>query len=149
MRRLLFLGALVLGIQALSQTKDNPAVRSTKAVKQLESEFDRLRLALKIPGMSVAVLKDQQVIWSRGFGYADIEQKIKATENTPYVIASLTKPVATTLFLQLLEQGKVALDDPLKKYYPKDFETERVHVRHILTHTAGVSVPGGKPGDKY
>lgn len=107
-----------------------------------------MQQALKIPGMSVAVLKDQQVIWSRGFGYADLENNIKASSTTPYLIASLTKPVATTLFLQLLEQKKVNLDDPLSMYH-RDFQTNRVHIRHILTHTAATFAEGMKPGDKY
>jgi CubicO group peptidase (beta-lactamase class C family) len=147
MKWFVFLFTLVISIHLPAQT-NNSSAGTAQAIKQLESELERLRTILQIPGMSAAMLKDQQVIWSRGFGYADLEQKIKATENTPYVIASLTKPIAATLFFQLLEQGKVGLDDPLKKYYPKDFETERVHVRHILTHTA-IFGPGEKPGDKY
>jgi CubicO group peptidase (beta-lactamase class C family) len=117
-------------------------------LKQLESKLGELQQVLKIPGMSVAVLKDQQVIWSRGFGYADLENNIKASSTTPYLIASLTKPVATTLFLQLLEQKKVNLDDPLSMYH-RDFQTNRVHIRHILTHTAATFAEGMKPGDKY
>jgi hypothetical protein len=49
----------------------------------------------------------------------------------------------------LLEQNKVSLDDPIKKYFPRDFETDRVKIRHILTHTAGTSSPDMKPGDRY
>ena len=56
-------------------------------IKTLEQELDRLRQELNIPGMSVAVLHKQQVVLARGFGYADIENKMPATENTPYNIA--------------------------------------------------------------
>jgi CubicO group peptidase (beta-lactamase class C family) len=118
-------------------------------VKRLSSEIESLRKALKIPGISAAVVKDQKLLWAQGFGFADLEAKEKATKDTPYVIASLTKPFAATLFLQLLEQNKISLDDPIKKYFPRDFESERVKLRHLLTHTAGVSSPDMKPGDKY
>lgn len=148
MKKLLLLLILSLPLAGYTQSKQQAAA-TRKQLKQLASELDWLRKELQIPGLSAAVVKDQQLVWATGFGYSDLEQHTKATANTPYRIASLTKPIATTLFLQLLEQGKVALDDPLKKYYPKDFETERVHVRHILTHTAGIAVAGGKPGDTY
>ena len=115
----------------------------------LTTRLETLQEALAIPGMSAAVVKDGRILWSRGFGFADVAHHVPATQHTLYPIASLTKPVAATLFLKLLEQGKVSLDDPLKKYVPRDFQTERVHVRHIMTHTAAAFTPGSAPGDAY
>jgi CubicO group peptidase (beta-lactamase class C family) len=125
------------------------SAQTNTQLKKFAKDIDELRQALKIPGMSAAIVKDQKVIWADGLGYANLEQRIKATATTPYVIASLTKPVAATLLLQLMEQGKINLDDPIKKYFPRDFETDRVKLRHLITHTAGVFTPDGKPGDKY
>jgi CubicO group peptidase (beta-lactamase class C family) len=117
-------------------------------VQRLERELEDLRVALKIPGISIAVVKDGELLWATGLGFADLEQRQRATEHTLYPIASLTKPFAATLALQLLEQNKLSLDDPLSKYHA-DFQTDRVRVRHILTHTAAAFAPGMKPGDKY
>lgn len=75
-----------------------------------EQEVELLRQELNIPGISVAVLKDQEIVLARGFGYADLENKIPATENTPYYIASLTKPFAAVLIMKLVEAGQLDLD---------------------------------------
>src|SRR4051812_3033858 len=60
-------------------------------ISRFETVLESLRQELKIPAYSAAIVKDQKVIWARGFGYADIENKIPATEHTPYHLASLTK----------------------------------------------------------
>jgi CubicO group peptidase (beta-lactamase class C family) len=112
------------------------------------AKLDSLRHELAIPGMSVAVLSGDQTVLARGFGLADVAHNIPATEHTLYPIASLTKPFAATLFLKLLQEGKVSLDDPLSKFH-KDFQTDRVRVRHIMTHTAAAFTPGSRPGDRY
>ena len=62
-----------------------------------EQKLENMRNTLNVPGMSVAVLKEQNIILNKGFGYADIENQIPATENTPYNIASLTKPFGATI----------------------------------------------------
>jgi len=78
-----------------------------------EQEIQNLRKRLRIPGMSVAILKEQEIILKKGFGYADIENQIPATENTPYHLASLTKPFAATILMCLVEEGKLNLDQAL------------------------------------
>jgi|GEM_PF-302582 len=74
---------------------------------------ERLRETFRIPGLSVAVLHNQQVIFDEGFGYADIENKIPATTDTPYNIASLTKPFAAAVLMKLVEEGRLNLDDKM------------------------------------
>ena len=110
---------------------------------RLEPQLEDLRELLLIPGISAAVVKDQKLIWAQGFGFADYETRAPATENTPYRIASLTKTFASTLLMQLVEQGKVSLDDSMSKY-SADFKNDSVKVRHILSHTSE-----GIPGEKY
>src|ERR1041384_6541723 len=82
-------------------------------IARFETVLESLRQELKIPAYSAAIVKDQKVIWARGFGYADIENKIPATEHTPYHLASLTKTFASTILMQLVQEGKVKLVDPL------------------------------------
>src|SRR5207247_4638605 len=74
---------------------------------RLEHTLDDIRQQLKIPAMSCAIVKDQRVVWAKGLGYADLENKIPATEHTSYHLASLTKTFASTILMQLVQDGKV------------------------------------------
>jgi len=82
-------------------------------IQEFESELDALRQEFKIPGMSVAVVQRQEVVFARGYGYADLENKTPATENTPYNIASCTKPFAAAVLMKLVEEGQLDLDAPM------------------------------------
>ena len=82
---------------------------------RFERQLEGLRQRLHIPGMSAAIVKDRKVVWAKGFGQADLEKKVPATPETNYRIASLTKTFASVLLLQLVEQGKLNLDDPIAK----------------------------------
>ncbi len=97
-----------------------------------------------IPSMSVAVAKNGKIIWQESFGWANREKKIKATPNTMYSMASISKPIATTGLMTLVEKGRVSLDDPVNKYITPAKLTayqdgsDKVTVRHILNHTSGL-----------
>lgn len=92
------------------------------------------------PGMSVAVAVGDRLVWSQGFGLADVENETPAGPSTVYRIASISKPIAATAVMQLAERGRVNIDDPVQKYVrafpPKGEQT--VTVRHLLTHTSGI-----------
>jgi CubicO group peptidase (beta-lactamase class C family) len=117
--------------------------RSQPRLHGFERDLEELRDLLGIPGLSVAIVEDQRLLWAKGFGFADLERHRRATANTPFPIASVTKPVAATLLLQLVEKGLVGLDDPARKY-SAEFSDERIRIRHLLTHTSE-----GVPGEKY
>jgi len=78
--------------------------------------LEDMRQELKIPGMSAALVKDRELVWARGFGYADLENSTEAGVDTAYFLASLTKTFASTILMQLVEQGNLELDDPVSKY---------------------------------
>src|SRR5207245_9661659 len=108
-------------------------------VNRLERQLEDLRGTLKIPGISAAVVKDQRLLWVKGFGSAAAEHTTTATPQTNYRIASLTKPFASTLLMQLVERGKLDLDEPMAKYSPEfrqRFGRGAITVRHVLTHTS-------------
>jgi len=106
--------------------------------------LEALRKELKIPALSAGIVKNGRLIWARGFGYADLEAEIPATPHTPYHLASLTKTFASTIVLQLVEEGRVSLDDPVSRY-AIDLQSEGViRVRHIFSHTSE-----GVPGERY
>jgi serine beta-lactamase-like protein LACTB len=92
------------------------------------------------PGMSVAVVTNDRIAWSSGFGLADVENEVPARPNTVYRIASISKPIAAVAVMQLAERGRVNIDDPVQKYVPafpaKGEQT--VTVRHLMTHTSGI-----------
>jgi CubicO group peptidase (beta-lactamase class C family) len=119
-----------------------------------EERLEKLRAQLHIPGMSTAVSREGTICWSSSFGYADVQKRIPATDSTIYHLASLTKPFASVVVMQLVEKGKINLDDPLSKYDIKLDEARRygldvsnsdkIRVRHLLTHTAQ-----GEPGTRF
>ena len=90
-----------------------PQPETTFPFQRFENELDNLRRNLRIPGISVAVLLEQEVVFKKGFGYAIIEKQIPATATTSYHIASLTKPFSAAIIMTLVENGELKLDDEL------------------------------------
>jgi len=80
-----------------------------------------------------------QIIYSRAFGFADFEKKISLTSSSVFCIGSVTKPFTALAIMILKEQGKLAYDDKLIKFFP-EFGTyaQDVTIRHLLTHTSGI-----------
>jgi CubicO group peptidase (beta-lactamase class C family) len=120
-----------------------PSSQIKERLERFERQVDDLRTLLKIPGMSAVLIKDQKVLWAKGFGFADLENRISATPDTVYHIASLTKTFAATLIMQLVEQGKLDLDEPASRY-SSDFKEDAVQIKHLLSHTSGET-----PGERY
>ncbi|MGE0041964.1 MAG: serine hydrolase domain-containing protein [Vicinamibacterales bacterium] len=92
------------------------------------------------PGLSVAIGGEGVVQWAEGFGLADVEQQVPVTPDTVFRIASISKPITATAVMQLVERGRVSLDDPIRKWVPafpaKGEQT--ITIRHLLTHTSGI-----------
>jgi CubicO group peptidase (beta-lactamase class C family) len=116
--------------------RGNSDIELDEKLAQFEGYLAHLQRELAIPGMSVAVLKDQELIWAKGFGYADVEARRQAAPDTPYEIASLTKTLSSTILLQLVEQGRVNLDDPVSKYGVYIKSPGVIRVKHLLGHTS-------------
>jgi serine beta-lactamase-like protein LACTB len=92
-----------------------------------------------IPGLSLAVVKDGEIICLKSYGFANLETKEPATNATVYRIASSTKPITATAAMQLVEAGKLDLDAPVQKYVPEFPEKKfPITTRQLLTHTSGV-----------
>ena len=92
-----------------------------------------------VPGMTVAVAQDGEIVFVQGYGQADAEMGVAAGPETVYRIGSITKQFTAASIMRLVESGKIALDDPLTKYLP-DYPTQGHHVtvRHLLNHTSGI-----------
>ncbi len=95
------------------------------------------------PGVAVAIVKDGQVIYQKGFGVTEIGKQQPVDEHTVFPIASLSKNFLASLMVQLVDEGKLALDDPVVKYLP-DFVlsdpeiTKQFTVRDLLSHRSGL-----------
>ena len=129
-------------LTASSKIQKNHVVELGAKLTQFEGFLAEMQQELAIPGMSAAIIKDHELIWSQGFGYADLEAKRPATADTPYEIASLTKALSATILLQLVEQGKVNLDDPVSKYGIHIKAPGVIRVKHLLGMTS-LGKPGG------
>jgi CubicO group peptidase (beta-lactamase class C family) len=97
----------------------------------------------EIPGISVAIVKDQQLVWSKGYGYADMQKKVPMDAGTLCSICSISKLFTSVAIMQLWEQGKLRLDDSVSMYLPafkvqQDFESVPITIRALLTHSAGL-----------
>ncbi len=100
--------------------------------------------SLQIPGLSIAIIENNKVVYYRTFGYKNIETKEKVGDSTLFEAASMTKPVFVYAVMKLVEKGELNLDTPLYKYYPYDDidHDERyklITARMILSHTSGDS----------
>lgn len=95
--------------------------------------------AIGTPGISVAVAQQGRLVFSKGVGFADLDNMVPADGSTVYNIGSVSKALTAVAVLQLVEQGKVRLDDPIRKYVPSFPDKGPViTLRHILTHTSGI-----------
>jgi len=92
-----------------------------------------------IPGLSIAVAVDGQIVYSEGFGYADLEQRVAAWPTTKFRIGSVSKSLTAVGLIQLVEQGKIDLDAPIQKYVPAFQEKGTVITTRMLAgHLAGI-----------
>lgn len=96
------------------------------------------------PGLSLVVVKDQSIVYQKGFGFADEPKNLSATPATVYNYWSMTKPITAIAIFQLYEQGKLNLDTPVTDYlpffevtYPSD-TSELITIRHLLNHSSGL-----------
>jgi CubicO group peptidase (beta-lactamase class C family) len=103
----------------------------------------------KVPGLSIAVIDNFQVIWAKGYGLTVGDSKAPVTPKTLFQAGSISKPVAATAALYMVEQGKLALDenvnDKLKTWKVPENEftqTEKVTLRRLMSHTGGLTVHG-------
>jgi CubicO group peptidase (beta-lactamase class C family) len=91
------------------------------------------------PGCALAVVKDGEIIYKRGYGMADLEHHISITPETVFYIGSVSKQFVTMCILLLEEEGKLFLDDDVRKYIPEFPEYDRpMTIKHLIHHTSGI-----------
>ena len=104
-----------------------------------------------IPGVSVGVVHDQDLIWSKGFGYAHVDAGVPAAPDTIYSICSISKLFTSIAVMQLRDEGLLRLDDPIAQHLPwftiKDTNpgTGEIDIQGVLTHSAGLPRESAHP----
>jgi len=131
---------ILLFLQAMPPAAPAQVANPYQAQLDGFEEFVKTRMAAdNVPGLSIAFQKDD-LVWAKGFGYADVENRSPAKAESMYRLASVTKPMTATAILQLAEKGKIDLDAEVQTYVPyfpkKNFP---VTVRQLLGHLGGIS----------
>lgn len=150
---LIFVLSLLIGAPLRAQEADTTALADlmNDALPALSAEFHH------VPGFAVAIIKDGAVIWSGGYGVADVEAQTPVSASTPFPTASISKVVTAYAALGLAADGVIDLDAPVNGYLTRwqvpvlgRNNADDVTVRRILSHTAGLSAEGYRgfaPGD--
>lgn len=112
-------------------------------IKGLENVLKRSIKKHNVPGASVAVLRRKRIVGSAAAGVVNLNTQVQATRDALFQIGSITKPMTATMVMQLNEEGKLDLDDPILQYLPSlrnadMLRLKRVTIRHLLAHLSGI-----------
>lgn len=140
----IILAMITTVIESYSQTRSIKTVTGRRIeVRQLDKFIQKSLDSLKIPGLSIAVINDANMVYHRTFGVKNLETGIKIDSNTIFEAASLSKPLFSYFVMKQIEKGIIGLDDPLYKYMPhpaikdNDKRYELITPRMVLSHTTG------------
>jgi CubicO group peptidase (beta-lactamase class C family) len=121
-----------------------PGTPTETQLKKLEAGLEKLRKKWNVPGIAAGMAVSNRIVWFHGSGHSDLTAKKPVTPDTVFHLASLTKPFAAIVLLQLAEAGQLDLDAPIESFGSKLKADGVIRVRHVLTHTSE-----GKPGEKF
>jgi D-alanyl-D-alanine carboxypeptidase len=136
---LVCLAGLLLPAVAWAQAAPAAAPPASTQLEALDALVLKSMQTRQFPSASVAVVRDGQIVVAKGYGLSDVEKAIKATDQTVYQLASVTKQFTAAAVLLLVEDGKVSLDAKVTEVLPGlPAAWSPVTVRHLLTHTSGI-----------
>jgi CubicO group peptidase (beta-lactamase class C family) len=115
--------------------------------------IEQMMTRFRIPGVSIAVFKDFEIHWAKGYGLADVENKAPVDEHTLFQAASISKPVTAMAIMRAVQDGKLSLDADINTYLTswkvpdsEHTKTQPVTLRALLSHTSGTGDGFGFPG---
>jgi len=136
--------AIVLSATAYARNPGDIAPRKdyARVAEALETFIEHQMKDKQLPSLSIALVDDQQIVWARGFGYADPDKKIPATAATVYRIGSVSKLFTDIGIMQMVEKGKIDLDAPVSTYIP-EFKPDNqfgkpITLRQLMSHRSGL-----------
>ncbi|WP_420420762.1 serine hydrolase [Simkania sp.] len=138
MKRTILLAALLLFCLTSSSYS-----REAINLKQIDALAKEARETFQIPGLAVGVVVDDKLVFAKGYGYRNVEEKLPVTHETVFMIGSMTKSFTTFALATLVEQGKISWDDKVISYLPdfrlKDsYTTQEMTIRDLVTHVSGL-----------
>lgn len=118
-------------------------VNSYPQEASLTGKLESIKSKYNVMGMSVTIIKNNTIAYSKSFGLRDFSRKLAVNDSTKYRIASISKVFTTTALMQLYEQGKFKLDEDVSRYLGftlrnPNFPNDSITFRHLLSHTAGI-----------
>lgn len=138
---------LILSIAQIYPTKQ---VKTQASMDEFTSHLDnRIPVIMNdynIPGANILMVKSGKIVWNKAYGFANIDKKIKMSNENYFRVQSISKSVTAWGIMKLADQGKIELDTPIEQYiksweFPESqFSEEKITVRHLLTHTAGLYI---------
>jgi CubicO group peptidase (beta-lactamase class C family) len=137
----------VLQAQSSRDVAGNPDVLA--AQRLFTAWLDGQMISRHLPGVAIGVVADQELIWSKGFGFADTAKQVPMTPQTKFRMASHSKLFTATAIMQLREQGKLRLDDPVSQHLtwftvkPADPDDPPITIEELLTHSSGLQREAG------
>lgn len=136
--------ALPRPLLAQQATAAKPAVDYTAALEVIEKTLDEKRKELGIPGVALAIVKDDQIIYLKGLGYKNLDKKLPVTPDTRFAIGSASKAFTAMLAAMSADAGKLSLDDSPKKFLPyftlRDQDAAaKITIRDLLAHRSGLN----------
>jgi D-alanyl-D-alanine carboxypeptidase len=154
---LALLGALLISPALAGQTRPDPASDpDVQGAIRLFSAWMEGQIAYRgLPGVAVGVVADQDLVWSTGYGYADVAAKRPMTAETKFRMASHSKLFTATAIMQLREEGKLRLDDPVVTYLPwfrikpAAPDDPPITIEQLLTHRSGMPREAGDHWTTY
>lgn len=134
-----FIAALLLAVGTSSGVVAQDALWGGALVSKIDSLAAAALAEGPVASLAIAVKKGDDLLLARGYGYADVENDVRATAETVYRIGSITKQFTASSIMQLVEEGRIDLDHLMTEYLP-DFPMQghEVTIRHLLTHTSGI-----------
>jgi len=144
--------AAYISLSKIDKQAINKAPETSNVIDKLENLTPQLMKKLKVPGVSISVIKNNKLEWSKSFGVIDVVQQNKVTNKTIFEACSMSKPVFAYLVLKLVEQGKLDLDKPLSNYLKEEFisgeenYSNLITAKMILSHTSGL--PNWRKGEE-
>jgi CubicO group peptidase (beta-lactamase class C family) len=147
-RNILKENAMRLKVQALtlfvvmlipvSLWAQTPATAEESPEAQVDKIFEKMDKTVS-PGCALSVMKDGKIIYERGYGMADLDHNVPITPTTVFHVASMSKQFTDASIVMLAQEGKLSLDDPVRKYVPElpDFGTP-ITIRELVHHTSGL-----------
>ncbi len=117
---------------------------TSEFIVHLDNRISTLMEAYEIPGVSIALIKGGNTIWTKAYGYANLKNDRVMTTDTQFRVQSISKPITAWGVMKLAERGLIDLDKPVVSYItnwefpPSSYQTENITIRQLLSHTSGM-----------